>query len=50
MIIEVTGQAPSQTVRDAALRIVRDEASRTRSDFEIVDRVEVRPEAVRRIA
>ena len=50
MIIEVTGQAPSQTVRDAALRIVRDEASRTRSDFEIVDRIEVRPEAVRRIA
>ena len=50
MKIEVTGHAPSEGVREAALRIVRDEASRVRSDFEIVDHIEVRPESVRRIA
>ena len=50
MTIEVTGHAPSEAIRDAALRIVRDEASRVRSDFEVVDRIEIRPEVVRRIA
>jgi hypothetical protein len=50
MIIEVTGQAPSEIVRNAALRIIQDEASRVRSNFEIVDRIEVRPDAVRRVA
>jgi hypothetical protein len=50
MKIEVTGHAPSEAVRDAALRIVRDEASRLRPDSEIVDHIEVRPEAARRIA
>ena len=49
-IIEVTGQAPSQLVRDAALRVVRDEAARSTSSFEIVDRIEVRTEAARRVA
>jgi len=50
MTIEMTGQAPSPAVRDAALRIVRDEASRMGGEFEIDDRVEVRPDAVRRVA
>ena len=50
MKIEVTGQAPSQTIRDAALRIVRDEATRMGVDFEIEDKIEIRPEAVRRVA
>ena len=50
MIIEVTGHAPSESVRDAALRIVREEASRVRSDFEIVDRIEIRTEVSRRAA
>jgi len=50
MIIEMTGQAPSEAVRDAALRTVRDEASRIRPNFEIVDRIEIRPSAARRIA
>ena len=50
MKIEVTGHAPSESVRDAALRIVRDEAARVRPDFEIVDHIEVRPEAARRVA
>jgi hypothetical protein len=50
MIIEVTGQAPSETVHNAALRIIQDEASRVRPSFEIVDRIEVRPDAVRRVA
>ena len=49
-IIEVTGQAPSESVRNAALRIVSDEASRVRSSFEVVDRIEVRPDALRRAA
>jgi hypothetical protein len=50
MRIEVTGQAPSQALRDAALRIVRDEAQRMGGNFEIDDRIEVKPEAARRIA
>jgi len=48
--IEVTGQAPSATVRDAALRVVRDEAARMGANFEILDRVEIKPQAVRRAA
>ena len=50
MTIEITGQAPSPTVRDAALRIVRDEATRMGCDFVIEDRIEIRPDSVRRIA
>src|SRR5438477_1040265 len=50
MQIEVTGQAPSPAVRDTALRIVRDEATRMGADFAIDDEIEVRPEARRRIA
>jgi hypothetical protein len=50
MTIDVTGQAPSEMVRDAALRIIREEASRVTSNFEIVDKIEVRPDAVRRVA
>ena len=50
MKIEMTGQAPSPTIRDAALRIVRDEAARLGCEFEIDDHIEVRPEAVRRVA
>jgi hypothetical protein len=50
MIIEVTGQAPSESVRNAALRVIQDEASRVTTNFEIVDRIEVRPDAVRRVA
>ena len=50
MRIEVTGQAPSAAVRDAALRIVRDEALRMGAIFEIEDRVEIAPAAARRVA
>jgi hypothetical protein len=46
----MTGQAPSESVRDAALRTVRDEALRMRPNFEIVDRIEIRPGAARRVA
>ncbi len=45
MRIEVTGQAPS-----AALRIVRDEATRMGCDFEIDDRIELRSAGARRAA
>ncbi|MBM4440985.1 MAG: hypothetical protein FJ027_11225 [Candidatus Rokubacteria bacterium] len=49
--VEVTGRAPSPTVRDAALRIVRDECLRVRPDCDIEDRIEIAPEAAsRRIA
>lgn len=48
--VEVTGRAPSTAVRDAALRIVRDECARVRPDCEIEDRIEVTPEAARRAA
>ena len=50
MIIELTGHAPSDAVRNAAFRVVQDEASRVRSNFEIVDRLEIRPDVARRIA
>ena len=50
MTVEVTGQAPSPAVRDAALRIIREEAARTRANVELVDRIEVRPETAQRIA
>jgi hypothetical protein len=48
--IEVTGQTPSAAVHDAAVRVVRDEATRMGRDFEIEDRIEITPAAVRRIA
>jgi type II secretory pathway component PulM len=50
MKIELTGQAPSPTVRDAALRVVRDEATRMGYDFEIEDQIDIRPEVAQRIA
>jgi hypothetical protein len=50
MDIEVTGQAPSTTVRDTALRIIRDEATRMGVDFEIDDDIQVTADAGRRIA
>jgi hypothetical protein len=48
--IEVTGHAPSAEVREMALRVVRDEATRMGARFEIEDRIDIRPEAARRIA
>jgi hypothetical protein len=50
MKVVITGQAPSSTIRDAALRIVRDEAARLGVDVDIEDRVEVTTEAARRVA
>ena len=50
MKIEMTGQAPSPTIRDAALRIVRDEATRLGCDVEIDDHIEIRPERARQVA
>ena len=50
MLIEVTGQAPSTALRDAALRVVRDEAARMGVNYQVVDLIEIRPEEARRIA
>ena len=50
MKIDVTGQAPSAAVRDAALRIVRDEATRMGANFEIEDRIDITPAVARRAA
>jgi hypothetical protein len=41
--IEVAGQVPSQQAHETALRIVRAEAARIRSDFQIEDRISVVP-------
>jgi len=41
--IEVAGQVPSPQARETALRIVRAEAGRIRSDFQIEDRLAVVP-------
>ena len=48
--IEVTGQAPSTALRDAALRVVRDEAARMGANYQLIDLIEIRPETARRIA
>ena len=40
--IEITGEVSDPTVRDVVLRVTREEASRIRSDVEIVDRMSVR--------
>src|SRR2546428_1041864 len=37
--IEITGQVPRPELKDLALRLVSDEASRIRSDIKIVDRL-----------
>ncbi len=50
MTVDVTGQAPTESVRDSALRIVRSEIARTGANAEIVDRIDVRPMAERRVA
>lgn len=50
LTIDVTGHAPSEMVRDAALRVTRDEASRTSTNFVIVDKIDVTPQAARRVA
>ena len=40
--IEISGEVPDAGMRDAVLRIGRDEAARLRSDVQIVDRLTVR--------
>lgn len=44
--IEVAGQVPSPEARETALRIVRAEAARVRSDFQIEDRLAIVPRRV----
>lgn len=44
--IEVAGLVPSSEARETALRIVRTEAARTRSDFQIEDRLAIMPRRV----
>ena len=48
--VEVSGRAPSPAVRDAALRIVREECLRTNHTCEIIDHVEIAPEVAQRSA
>src|SRR5881628_428285 len=43
--IDVTGQVPRPELKDLALRLVSDEASRIRSDIKIVDRLSIVPTA-----
>lgn len=45
-LIEVAGQVPSPEARETALRIIRAEAGRIRSDFLIEDRLAVVPRRV----
>jgi hypothetical protein len=40
-VIEITGEVPDAAMRDAVLRIARDEAARLRPDVQIVDRLSV---------
>jgi len=43
--IDVTGQVPKPELKDLALRLMSDEASRIRSDIKIVDRLSIVPTA-----
>src|SRR6266849_5992442 len=45
--IEVTGQVPTPELKDIALRLVRDEAARTRADSQIEDRLSIVPTTAR---
>jgi len=45
--IDVTGQVPRPELKDLALCLVSDEASRIRSDIKIVDRLSIVPTAAR---
>jgi len=45
--IEITGQVPSDLVKEVALRLIREEAFRIRPDVEIEDRLSVVPSIVR---
>jgi len=45
--IEVTGQVPTLELKDIALRLVRDEAARTRADSQIEDRLSIVPTTAR---
>ena len=40
-IVEICGEVPTETAREAALRIARDEAARIRPDVRIEDKVSV---------
>lgn len=44
-IIEVVGEVVTPNAHEAALRIIREEATRVRSDFRIEDRIRVRESA-----
>lgn len=48
--IEVAGQVPSEAARETALRIIRSEAARVRSDFQIEDRLAIVPAMGERVA
>jgi hypothetical protein len=41
-VVEITGEVPDDTARDAALRIAREEAARVRPDVQVVDKIAVR--------
>ena len=45
--IEVTGQVSTPELKDIALRLVRDEAARTRADSQIEDRLSIVPTTAR---
>jgi len=50
MIIEVTGHVPTKDLAQAAVRLAAQEASRTRPDVHVLDRVEVVPSMAARAA
>jgi hypothetical protein len=49
-VIEVSGQVPSAEAREAAMRIIRSEASRIRPDFRIDDHMAIVPAMATRAA
>ncbi|PWU22807.1 MAG: hypothetical protein C5B48_09665 [Candidatus Rokuibacteriota bacterium] len=50
MTIEVTGQIPSPSLRDAALNVVVSEASRVGVEYHVEDLLTVAPQPIRRVA
>src|SRR5512144_2855218 len=50
LVVEITGAVPRPELRTAAIDVARREISRSRSDFQVADRIQVDPALLTRAA
>jgi hypothetical protein len=50
LVVEITGAVPRPELRTAAMDVARREISRSRSDFQVEDRIQVDPALLTRVA